>query len=106
MVFKSASISNHRNKYLCGMVDFASEGRHSRRGTVSLPLIPQGMVRVLASQLISGFHFHNQGIPRITCLHPKLSTISRIFSFQEVKRMSTWVSHMMFPLELVVLSTL
>ena len=106
VVFKSMSIPNHCSRYLCGMVDSVSEGRHSCRGATSLLLIPQGMVKVLASQSTCGFHFCSQGIPRITCLRPRLSTISQMFSLQGAKRMSTWVSHMRFPLELVVPSTL
>ena len=88
VVFKSASIPNHHSIYLCGMVDSVLERRHSQRGTTSLLLISQGMVRVLASQLICGFHFCSQGIPRIICLRPRLSTISRTFSCQKAKRMS------------------
>ena len=106
VVFKSVSISNHHSRYLCRIVDSIPKERHSYRGSMSLRLILWGRVNVLTSQSTCGFHFCSQGISKITCLHPRLSTISWMFSLHGEKIMSTWVSHMIFPLELVVPSTL
>ena len=59
------------------------------------------MVRVLAFQSIWGFHFQSQGIPRITCQHPRFKTMRSIASWTWGKMISVWAFHWMAPLVLV-----
>ena len=105
-VLRSASIPNHRRMYLCGTRESVQEGRHSWRGTPSLLPIGWGMVTCLVIQLITGFHFFSQGIPRIICFYPRFRTMRWMFSMCLGNLRSMWVSQVIFPLELVVLSTL
>ena len=105
-VLRSASIPNHRRIYLWGTRESVQEGRHSQRGATSLLLIGQGMVIRLAIQSITRFHFFNHGIPKIICFRPRFRTIRRTCSVCLGNRRLTWVSHLIFSLELVVPSTL
>lgn len=59
-----------------------------------------------ALQLTCGFHFHSQGISRITCCHPRFRTMRSRVSWMLAIWSSTEVFHHMAPLVLVVLSTL
>ena len=64
------------------------------------------MVMVFDSQSILGFHLRNQGIPKITCLLPRLRTMRSVVSLEWEKRMSVCAFHLMVPLVLAVPSTL
>ena len=46
------------------------------------------METVLVIQLMVGFHLHSQGIPKITCGHPRLRTIRSVVSLLCEKRIS------------------
>ena len=106
MVLRSASTPNHHKMYLWGTRESVSEGRHSQGGTMSLLLISLGMEIHLLIQLMTGFHFLSQGMPKMICLHPRFRIISLTFSRCLGNRRSTLVSQTMLPLELVVPSTL
>ena len=65
-----------------------------------------GSATVFLLQLMVGFHFFSQGIPRMICFCPRLRTISLSFSVLSLNRISVWAFHQMVPLALVVPSTL
>ena len=64
------------------------------------------MEMVLDNQLILGFHWCNQGIPKITCCQPRLRTMRSVLSLDWEKRMSVWAFHLIVPLMFAVPSTL
>ena len=64
------------------------------------------METVFIDQLILGFHFRNQGIPKIICWRPRLRIIRSVVSLVCEKRMSVWAFHLIVPLALAVPSTL
>ena len=57
-------------------------------------------------QLMAGFHFFSQGIPRIISLRSRLRTMSLSFYVLSLNRISMWAFHRMVPLALAVPSTL
>ena len=61
---------------------------------------------VFVVQSILGFHLCSQGIPKITCCHPRLRTIRSVVSLDCKKRISVQAFHPMVPLALAVPSTL
>ena len=65
-----------------------------------------GNVIVFLFQLMAGFHFFSQGIPRMICQRLRLRTMSLSFSVLCLNRISVWAFHRMVPLALAVPSTL
>ena len=61
-----------------------------------------GIVIVFLFQLMAGFHFFSQGIPRMICLRLRLRTMSLSFSVLSLNRTLVWAFHQMVPLALVV----
>ena len=61
---------------------------------------------VLDIQSILGFHLRSQGIPRMTCSHPKLRTMRSALFLEWEKRRSMWAFHLMVSLTLAVPSML
>ena len=57
-------------------------------------------------QLMVGFYFFSQSIPRMVCLCPRLRTMSLSFSILSSNRISVWAFHQMVSLALAVPSTL
>ena len=93
-IFQLALRPSHHTKYHWGMYS-EGEGLSDFR-----------MEIVFGTQSILGFHLHNQGIPRMTCCHPKLRTMRLVFSLDLENRMLVWTFHPMVPLVLAVLSIL
>ena len=65
-----------------------------------------GKERVLLFQLMWGFRDFSQGIPRIICLHPRLTTIRSKLSEPCGNTMRVWAFQRIVPYWLGVLSTL
>ena len=93
-IFQSALRPSHHRRYHWGM--WLEEGE----------LGDFRMEMVFDIQSILRFHLCSQGIPRMTCCHPKLRTMRLALSLELGKRMLVWAFHLMVPLALVVLSTL
>ena len=81
---------------------------HTRWGkkAVSVARVCLGNATMFFLQSMVGFHFFNQGMPRMTCRFPRLRTISLSFSILSFNRMLAWAFHRMVPLVSAVPSTL